>query len=464
MSKKIYVLDTSVLIYDPEAIYRFGKNTVGIPITVLEELDKFKSENTERGATTRSAIRTLAELRLKGSLKSGVKLDNGGMIRVFLLPDGPCPVLLDLHVADNEILMLILHLKKDGHAVEFISKDLNARVKADALGIPAQDYIREETAREKLYKGWLQLEVSSLQLKKDMPSDLFELLKYEQLFVNQFVLLTSRNNPLNYKLFRYLGGKTFKPCISPQLHWPIQARNPQQLMALDLLLDPTIALVSLIGPAGTGKTLLALLAGLQQVLVTHEYRKMLISRPVVPLGHDIGYLPGTVEEKLRNWMQPMYDNMEFIAHTVSLQSNEFEPMANGYQEPRYVGKKGKKYEKKMHKESSFDSLDNLIKAGKVSLEAITYMRGRSIPFQYILFDEVQNLTPHEVKTLISRVGKGSKIILAGDPYQIDASYLSFGSNGLVVTSTKFTGQPLFGLVFLEMSTRSELSKLASELL
>ena len=470
--EKIYLLDTSVLIYDSESLFSFDDALVGIPIIVLEELDKFKVESTERGACTRAVIRHLDALRSRGSLKTGVKLENGSTIKVLFVPDEPCPMPLKMDIADNEILMTGVSLKNKGYHVLFVSKDLNARVKADVLGIESFDYQKGSVSREKVYKGWVEVEVPALQLKKDFPDDLMDLVKEKSLFINEFIIMASRNNPQNYKLFRYLGGKNFRQVESPLFKWPLEPRNPQQLMALDLLLDPKIALVSLIGPAGTGKTFLALLAGLQQVLVQETYKKMLISRPVIPLGPDIGYLPGTIEEKLRSWMQPMYDNMEFIAHSASMTKSE-EPFTN--YERMYTGKRNmshKQYEKYMRHQRNhqktrggIESLDHLIREGKISLEAITYMRGRSIPFQYILLDEVQNLTPHEVKTLISRVGEGSKIVLAGDPFQIDTPYLDFSSNGLVVASNKFKGQSdLFGMVFLENSERSELSKLVSELL
>lgn len=469
--KKIYLLDTSVLIYDPTSLLSFDNELVGIPIIVLEELDKFKGESTERGAGTRAVVRQLDDLRKKGSLRKGVHLENGSTIKVLFLPDQASPMPLKMEIADNEILMTGLCLKQQGYDVFFVSKDLNARVKADVLGIKALDYEKGSVSREKIYKGWRTLEVPAIQLKKEYPDDLSDLIKSESLTVNEFILVASKNNPQNYKLFRYLGGKNVKRYETPKFRWSLEARNPQQAMALDLLLDPNIALVSLIGPAGTGKTFLALLAGLQQVMVTELYKKMLISRPVIPLGPDIGYLPGTVEEKLRSWMQPMYDNMEFIAHAANTFSSE-EDIQSYQHEPLYTGKKGmsrRQYEKhlkqhKKHHRPPIDSLDHLIREGKISLEAITYMRGRSIPFQYIVLDEVQNLTPHEVKTLISRVGEGSKIVLAGDPFQIDTPYLDFSSNGLVVASSKFKGQSLFGMVFLENSERSELSNLVSQLL
>jgi PhoH-like ATPase len=476
INKKLYILDTSVLIHDPRSLFSFQGAHIGIPITVLEELDKFKTESTDRGAATRAAIRALDGLRQIGSLQHGVPIDQDTTIRVLFLPEQACPPSpLKLDVADNEILMTALAMQSEGYEVTFISKDINARVKADVLGIEAQDYIKDEVSTDTIFKGWIEYEVPSIQFKRDMPEILRELLEKNQLEPNEFILLTSKNNPQNYRIYRYRASThTFVLVNKPELKWPLEPRNPQQLMALNLLLDPSIPFVTLIGPAGTGKTFLALLAGLDQVLIKETYRKMLISRPVIPLGPDIGYLPGTVEEKLRSWMQPMYDNMEFIVHIARQHQHAYLATAQErYHQPEeYETGRRRKKKKSKSKEGNgngqngtlIENLDGLIKEGRVSLEAITYMRGRSIPYQYILIDEVQNLTPHEVKTLLSRVGEGSKVILAGDPYQIDAPYLDFSSNGLVVAANRFRGQEIFGTVFLESSERSELSKLASSLL
>jgi PhoH-like ATPase len=219
--------------------------------------------------------------------------------------------------------------------------------------------------------------------------------------------------------------------------------------------------VSLFGPAGTGKTFLALLAGLHQVLVDDAYKKMLVARPVVPLGRDIGYLPGTLEEKLHSWMMPIFDNMELITHAVST-ARHFDEIEGKSHSNKREKKHGSR--KQQPKRRGIGSVEDLVAEGKLSLEAITYMRGRSIPFQFILIDEVQNLTPHEVKTLITRVGEGSKIVISGDPYQIDSPYLDFSSNGLILANERFKGQELFGAVYLETSERSPLSEMASKLL
>lgn len=459
MAEKMYILDTNVLVLDPDAIFSFGESLVAIPIMALEELDTFKTENTQRGFAARELIRHLDVLRGKGSLSEGVKLDNGGTLKVlFIKPDEKCGVPLPQDIADNRILYTAYCQKAHGYDVRFISKDINARVKSDVIGIESLDYVKDVVSHEQLFKGWITLQVPAVQLKKDIPEDLLEFHKEYKCAINEFVLVESRNNPFNYALFRYLGNGKFKTVKTPTLKWPLEPRNPQQLMALDLLFDSSIQLVTLVGPAGTGKTFLALLAALHKLLVEHEFEKVLVTRPVIPLGPDIGYLPGDIQEKLHSWMQPIYDNMDFITHSVNVASQ----MAVYKEESEKP--KGSKFRHKKHPKEVIPSLDELIKEGKLSLEAITYMRGRSIPYQFILIDEVQNLTPHEVKTLISRVGEGSKIILAGDPYQIDSPYLDFASNGLVVASSRFKGQPLFGTVFLEMSERSELSKLAGQLL
>lgn len=465
-SKKIYILDTNVLVHDPRALFGFERAHVGIPVIVLQELDQFKTENTQRGRNTREVIRFLDILRERGALSEGVQLDNGGVLQVlFFKADVKALIDLDPHEPDNQILLTALAMRDLGYDVQFISKDLNMRVKADVLGIKAHDYVKDAIEQDQFYKGWVRLQVPAVQLKKEIPDDLINFTEEYAFTPNEFALVESQHNPHNYRIFRFLGRKNFKSVGIPEFKWPIEARNPQQLMALDLLLDRSIQLVTLLGPAGTGKTFLALIAGLHELLVRDEFEKLLVTRPVIPLGPDIGFLPGGVHEKLYSWMQPIYDNMDFIVHAANAAQQQGVYSGDdeqGHQENQQRSSKFRK--RKANRDRGMPTLDDLIRKGKISLEAITYMRGRSIPYQYILIDEVQNLTPHEVKTLISRVGEGSKIVLAGDPYQIDSPYLDFASNGLVVASQRFKGQGLFGNVFLETSERSELSKLAGQLL
>lgn len=469
VNRKIYVLDTNVLMHDPHAMFAFEKSLVGIPATVLEELDEFKQDTTDRGRNAREAIRQLDALRLRGCLGEGVELDNGAVVKVLFANAAEMIVLpFKMNVEDNRILLTALEYKAHGYEVIFISKDLNARVKADSLGIATNDYIKEHISRDNFYKGWVKIAVPSIQLKKEFPEGLEELAQQYRLTMNEFVLVESQHNPYNYRIFRYKGGNSFDPIFEPLFKWDLKPRNPQQLMALNLLLDDSIPFVTLFGPAGTGKTFLALLAGLHKVLVEDIYRKILISRPIVPLGRDIGYLPGTLEEKLQSWMLPIYDNIDFIVHAgqADYHRHQLEDEFHEHKHRRHNGS-GKKrfFKQERHVDTTgLGPLQDLVRHDKLSLEAITYMRGRSIPYQFILIDEVQNLTPHEVKTLVSRVGEGSKIILAGDPYQIDSPYLDFSSNGLVVTSEKFKNQKLFGTVYLETSERSDLSRLAGDLL
>lgn len=460
--KKLYIVDTNVLVYDPKALFAFEKSWLAIPVSILEELDILKEETSDRGRNARTVIRYLDELRDRGSLRDGVLLNNGGTLQVlFPEEDLPYSGLLRERSVDNELLLMALSFKNKGHEVEFITKDLNARVKANALGIVAQDYLKGRVSEDEFYHGWIRVTAPSVQLKGEFPESLQDIREQHELNKNEFILLESRSNPFIYRVFRYLGGKNFKEVMQPKLAWSLEARNPQQLMALNLLLDKDIKLVTLFGPAGTGKTFLTLLAGLQQVLIEDEYQKILISRPVIPLGRDIGYLPGDIQEKLHSWMLPIYDNIEFIVHQASVAGH----LGDVARENHYRGKeKAGREGYRRHIAGDLGEIDQLIHRGKLSLEAITYMRGRSIPYQYIFIDEVQNLTPHEVKTLITRVGEGSKIILAGDPYQIDSAYLDFSSNGLVVASERFKGQSIFGSVYLENSERGEVSKLASELL
>src|SRR3990167_7366515 len=315
MSQKIYVLDTNVLLHDPQALTSFEDSIVGIPVMVLEELDQIKKEPSERGRNAREVVRKLDALREHGSLTSGIKLPNGSVIKILFAPTkDKRPDVLLKDTDDNTILMTAWALKEKGDTVIFTSKDINARVKADVLGIQSEDYLKGRVAEYDIYKGWRRFEVPSVQLTKNVPPEIVELAKEGEFEINEFALVQSNGNPFNNKLFRYLGEQRFKEVHDPHLKWPIYPKNPQQLMTLDLLLDPEIQMVCLVGPAGTGKTFLALVAGLQQVLVEDLYRKILISRPVIPLGPDIGYLPGDIQKKLHSWMQPMYDNMSIIVH------------------------------------------------------------------------------------------------------------------------------------------------------
>lgn len=465
-NNKIYVLDTNVLLYDSESIFAFKGANVAIPIFVLEELDRFKAENTDIGRSARVVNRHLDKLRARGSLRQGVRLDSGGILKVLFVDKAIDQVVMPFRhsSADNAILAMASVLKNQGFDVKFISKDINARVKADVLGIEAQDYLKDAVTEEDFYKGWIRVQAPAVQLKREFPEILRDLSEEKALEINEFVVVESQHNPHNNKLFRYIGSNKFIGVDEPRFSWPLKPRNVQQTMALNLMMDPNIQMVSLIGKAGSGKTFLALLAGLQHVVANKDYKKILVSRPVIPLGRDIGYLPGDVQEKLHSWMLPVYDNIELILHHAREEQERtfLEHFEKGERDSK--GKKTYKDKRKKEERDRLGHVEELVRQGKLSLEAITYMRGRSIPYQFILIDEVQNLTPHEVKTLVTRVGEGSKIILAGDPFQIDSPYLDFSTNGLVLTSQKFKGQNLYGTVYLETSERSDLSQLANKLL
>lgn len=485
-SHKLYVLDTNVLIHDPQAIFAFKGADIGIPITVLEELDKFKSDNSQRGFSAREAIRILDKLRAQGSLRDGIKLKDGSTIQVLTAdPREMCSKVFGENSADNRILSSALCAQHDKKTVELITKDINMRVKADSVGLPSVDYLKDVVPTDEFYYGWRTIQVPAVELKQTVPETLQKMANNKELIYNEYFIVEANHNPHNYRLFRYSSEQKVEPVHAPTLNWNFEPRNIQQIIALDLLFNDTIPIVTLSGPAGTGKTLLILIAALYKVLVEEVYTKALISRPIIPLGPDIGYLPGELQEKLYNWMQPVYDNMELIAHLI--QGPEaiitHEQHKNGsshscWDEDGNHGHNGnhrRKHRRNHHRHEeshvakpprSIPSLrvEQLIHQGKLSLEAITYMRGRSIPYRYIFIDEVQNLTPHEVKTIVSRVGEGSKIVLAGDPYQIDSPYLDFSSNGLMVITERFKNQPIFGTVFLQHSERSPISKLASELL
>lgn len=463
---RIFVLDTNVLLHDPNALYAFKGVVIGIPFAVLEELDTLKKEAGEKGRNAREVIRTLDALRSQGSLIEGVELNHdteGTILKVFLPPEkSKSPDFLNSSSAiqDNLIIETARQLGSKNCHVTLVTKDINARIKADVLGIEAEDYIKGKVSSEGFYHGWLTLTLPAKEMKQISASKILPLVGHHELNPNEFIVLESENNPENYRLFRFLGGNNIKEVHNITLMGSFQARNLQQLMALDLLMDDSIKLVTLVGGAGTGKTFLTLLAGLQKVMDEHIYRKFLIARPIVALGADIGFLPGDIQEKLHYWMQPVHDNLEFI-YSHRMHAFERDVEERHHKERKH---KWEKHRKPAMKEYPTNIVQHLQQKGIISLEAITYMRGRSIPYQFLFIDEVQNLTPHEVKTLVSRAGEGTKVILAGDPYQIDSPYLDFSSNGLTVTTEKLKESPLFATAFLEKSERSELAQLAADLL
>lgn len=451
--KRIFVLDTNVLLHDSNALFAFKGVVIGIPFAVLEELDEFKKERNELGMNARQVIRILDHLRNKGNLQEGVPLEKGTSSLLKVLP---VPEALDVKVCsktiDNIIIQNTLDLVKEGYTATFITKDINLRIKADALGLEAEDYSKGTVTYEEYYKGWKRISLPSVELKKATEKGIKDLLDGYEPYINEFIVLQSEKNEFNFRVFRHLGGHNYKEIFQKKFWEDFGPRNIEQMMAIDLLLDDSIKLVSLLGPAGTGKTFLAILAGLYKTIKLHDYRRFLISRPIVALGADVGYLPGDLQEKLFHWMQPVYDNIEIIFS--ELEDHQFDKTAKDRRDRRRHPKK---------RDISAE-IDRLKQKGILSLEAITYMRGRSISNQYVFIDEAQNLTPHEIKTIVSRASEGTKVVIAGDPYQIDSPYLDFTSNGLTVTAEKVKREALCGTVFLETSERSELASLAVDLL
>ena len=436
--RKAFVLDTNVMLHTPQALTSFGDNEVVIPIDVLEELDDFKAENTDLGRSARAVARQLDRLRAAGSLVDGVPLkETGGIIRIDMKSE-LCPECgLRENTSDNRILSVAYRLKAAGRVVIFVSKDINGRIKADALGLKAMDFEKQKVNFDEFYTGWRKVVVPGVSVDAFYNSRKLPL-PAGDCHPNEFLLLTDEADPKHTAVARYskkTGGAVALTWGAAK-PWGVSARNMEQQFALELLLDDTVQLVTLVGQAGTGKTLLALAAGLVKVIDEHAYEKLLVSRPIMPLGKDIGFLPGTKDEKLEQWMDPIFDNLKYLMTR-----------------------------RRAEKVGSIDKMiDGLIDSGVVELEALTYMRGRSIPRQFILLDEAQNLTPHEVKTIVSRVGEGSKMVMTGDPYQIDNPYLDSSSNGLTYTAERMKDQDLFGHIMLTKSERSALASVAAELL
>ncbi len=429
--RKIFVLDTNVLLHDSSALKSFADNEVVLPIDVIEELDIFKKDNDEKGRNARTVIRKLDELRMRGRLGEGVTLKSGGILRIVMDGDIKLPAGFLKKEKDNRILMIAYELQRKGNRVIFVSKDINARVKADALGIKAVDFEKRKVDIDKLYSGWKEIIVGRKDVASFYEKKYFEI-RGEEVLPNQFILLKDSSEEKHTAFARYsMKKKGLMPLRSDINNvWGIKPRNKEQAMAFELLMDDSVTLVTLVGQAGTGKTLLALAAGLKKTINDHAYKRMLVSRPVIPMGRDIGYLPGTKEEKLINWMHPIYDNLEYI-----------------------LGARKRK-----------EKIEDLVDTDLLQLEALTYMRGRSIPNQFIIIDEAQNLTPHEIKTVISRAGNHTKMVLTGDPYQIDSPYLDSSSNGLSYAVERLKGREMFGHVLLDKNERSNLASLAAELL
>lgn len=433
---KNYILDTNVLLHDPNSILNFEDNSVIIPIEVLEEIDRFKRESTELGQNARMVSRMLDGFRAQGHLAEGVNLPNGGRLQI-LVGTKPAkePAALRNSV-DTRIVLVALDIRdrNPGIPTILVTKDINLRIKADALGLAAEDYETDRVLLKDLYSGMCEKMVPPEKMTAFRANGELEIGNGRVNYPNEYCTLTDETNPKRTALTKVdATGKKLVPIIDCREGvWGIKPRNREQHFALDALLDDRIKLVTLMGKAGTGKTLLAMAAGLKKTVMDREFRRLVVARPTVAMGRELGFLPGTLEEKLTPWMQPIHDALELLGD-----------LNMGHE----------------HRRSN-----DLIRSGLVVVEALSYIRGRSIAGQYMVIDEAQNLTPLEVKTIVTRVGEGTKIIFTGDPYQIDNPYVDSSSNGFNFVVSKFREQAIAAHVEMQKGERSELAEIAANLL
>jgi len=439
--KKTFVLDTNVLLHDPRALFKFQDNDVVVPIYVIEEIDRFKKDLSELGRNARHASRTLDEYRQRGRLSDGVPMPDGGVLKVSF-SDGTLPAeFAKEKSADNSILAVALDIQAEspaGQPTVFVSKDVNLRIRADALGLKVEDYENDRVSLDELYAGWCTVTVPA-----DVVNSFYKEgscdaeVKGNGHAPNEYVLLADEGSSTHTALGKVdldFGRIAALIPVPADGVWGLRPRNREQHFALDALLNDEIKLVTLVGKAGTGKTLLALAGALQKAAEEQVYLKVLVSRPIFPLGRDLGYLPGDIEQKLNPWMQPIFDNLELL---MGLTPGD-----------RKQGRGAHEF----------------IDQGMLEIEPLTYIRGRSIPNQFLIVDEAQNLTPHEVKTILTRVGDDTKIVFTGDPYQVDNPYVDSASNGLTYMVNKFRGESIAAHVTLTKGERSKLAELAANLL
>lgn len=438
---RTFVIDTNVLLYDPHALGVFEEHDVVIPMTVIEEIDRFKKDLNETGRNARFVSRLLDTMREKGSLRTGVPLRGGGILRVDFSSNDADGITWGPDTNDNRILRTVVRLFHELKGnVAFITRDTNMRLKCDALGVVAEDYQNSHIDVDEAYSGVVERDAPSAAIDElyQNGSVALEAIGPGTFHPQQFVILSAEDRPGKTAMTRVDGKRQRLKLVSRHKEgvWGIFARNKEQLFALDLLLDDSLSLVTIHGQAGTGKTLLAMACGLKKVADERVFRKLLVSRPIFPLGRDMGFLPGDIEQKLNPWMKPIFDNLEFLLST----RPDGGPSSR---EPSYTY-----------------LLDQKI----IEVEPLTYIRGRSIPKQFLIVDEAQNLTPHEVKTVLTRAGEGTKVVLTGDPNQIDNPYVDALSNGLTYTVERFKDSHIAGHVTLKKGERSELAEFAAKLL
>ncbi|MGD1089516.1 MAG: PhoH family protein [Verrucomicrobiota bacterium] len=438
---KNYIIDTNVLLHDPNSLLSFNDNSVLIPIEVIEEIDRFKRESSELGQNARAVSRMLDGLRGEGHLSEGVKLPTGGRLKIVFYKNGHANGVngengFSSHSVDNRILSLAAGIQKaqPKNPTILVSKDINLRIKADALGLQAEDYENDRVFITDLYTGMMEMLVAPEKIAAFRGKSEFLLEKGRKFFPNEYCTLLDETNPKRAALTKVdATGEKLVPILDCREGvWGIKPRNREQHFAFDALLDDRIKLVTLMGKAGTGKTLLAMAAGLKRVVNDREFRRLVVARPTISMGKELGFLPGSLEEKLAPWMQPIHDALEMLSD-----------LNMGHD----------------HRRSG-----DLMRSGSIVVEALSYIRGRSIANQFMIIDEAQNLTPLEAKTIITRVGNGTKIIFTGDPYQIDNPYVDSSSNGFNYVVSRFRDQAIAAHIELQKGERSELAELAANIL
>tara|TARA_R100000657_G_C4674442_1_gene119724 strand:+ start:202 stop:1542 length:1341 start_codon:yes stop_codon:yes gene_type:complete len=446
MAKKNYVLDTSVCLTDADVLFKFDNHDIFLPLKVLEEIDGHKKRQDSVGSNARKMIRILDEYRSKGSLERGVRIDKGkGILKVVSFTDLKqviFPPDLDLRHPDHVIIATAktIQANKENRKTIVVSRDINMRVICDSVGITAEDYVSEKavTSSDDLYNGFVVANFDDEVIDRFYSGEEIYPQSFTEemsgiIYPNQYVMMVSNANDKKSALARFKSEhEPLSKVINKKLpDWKIESRNKEQAFAIDMLMDPSIKIVSLVGRAGSGKTLLAIAAGLQQTIGLrsdeNRYSRLIVSRPIQPLGKDIGFLPGTMEEKMLPWLMPIQDNLKFL-----------------------MGDK--------------TSLEMYMEKGKIEIEALTYIRGRSISNAFIVIDEAQNLTKHEIKTIITRIGEGTKIVLTGDVEQIDNVYVNETSNGLAHAVENFKNYHISGHMTFRKGERSELATLASKVL
>ena len=433
---KTLILDTNVYLTEANSLFSFGRANIAIPSVVLDEIDRHKHRQDTAGLNARTMNRVLDKLRTKGSLSTGVPLGTGkGKVFAAQLDPRYIPSGMDNSDSDNKIIAIALRLKTEGHDIAVISRDLNMRVKCDSFGLECYDYQPQQAVKsiDNLFDGTTEIIVSDDLVEQFYgDQDVFLEEQKKKLYPNQFLVIRSEKDSKKSAICRYTNETSpLRKIFSYRDIWGLSAKNKEQKYAMDLLFDKNIDIVSLTGQAGTGKTLIAAASGLEQVLNSTKsqggYDKLIITRPVQPMGRDIGFLPGTLEEKMMPWIAPLRDNLEYL-----------------------FGDK--------------TALDMQMEQGIIEIEAMTYIRGRSISNAFMIVDEAQNLTTHELKTIITRVGHGTKLVLTGDVQQIDNSYVDAVSNGLTYAVEKFKEYEISGHVTLHKGERSKLATLAAEIL